>query len=317
MTEKNLTVVDSKPLTVAEIKAQVNLIQKVMKDIMKEGEHYGNIPGCDKPSLWKSGAEKIATTFRISVDTEKIERIVTDDCVKFIVTARATHGDKFLGSATGTCSSNEEKYKWRKPACPEEWDDYPEDRKREKWIKEKWDNRTGKKVAAHKIKQIRTEPDDLENTILQMADKRAYVACVRKVTAASDVFTQDIEDLPEGMEAPEGTRQSDIKRPVPKKGNGRDNVETSDDGVTDRHPGQQRKPGPQQQKKQPSRVPGIISDKQLKRLLAIAYANGYTDDDVDLYIEWQYPDINGKENIPYQVYNEIVSNFEKGKGQNG
>jgi hypothetical protein len=54
----------------------------------------------------------------------------------------------------------------------------------------KRDGRTEKK------KQVRTNPADVANTILKMAKKRAQVDAVITATAASDIFTQDIEDLP-------------------------------------------------------------------------------------------------------------------------
>jgi hypothetical protein len=39
-----------------EIRSQVNQIQNMMKFVLKEGEHYGIIPGVQKPSLMQSGA---------------------------------------------------------------------------------------------------------------------------------------------------------------------------------------------------------------------------------------------------------------------
>jgi len=182
---------ESRALTARDIREQVNLIQEVMKAVMKNGVHYGVIPGCPKPSLFKAGAEKIAATFRIAVKSE-VEDLSTDDEKHYRVTCSgfSTTG-AVLGSAVGECSSNEEKFRWRSPVCDEEFEETDSDRKREKWVK------GFKGAPAYKKKQIRTEPSDLANTILQLADKRAYVAVVRKITAASDVFTQDIEDLPE------------------------------------------------------------------------------------------------------------------------
>jgi hypothetical protein len=184
--EQGLTTI----LTAKDMRQHVNLIQEVMKAVMKDGVHYGIIPGCQKPSLYKPGAEKIASTFRIAV-TSDVEDLSNSDEKRYRVTCTAYGIDgNRLGSSVGECSSNEEKYRWRKPVCEQEFEEADIDRKREKWIKTKDGN-------GMKIKQLRTEPSDLANTILQMADKRAYVAIVRKVTAASDVFTQDIEDLPE------------------------------------------------------------------------------------------------------------------------
>jgi hypothetical protein len=72
--------------------------------------------------------------------------------------------------------------------CDEEFDDTPENRRRIKYAKYQ-----GK---VEKKKQIRTNPADVSNTVLKMAKKRGLIDAVLTVTAASDLFTQDIEDLP-------------------------------------------------------------------------------------------------------------------------
>ena len=48
------------PLTATDMRRRVNLIQEVMKAVMKEGVHYGKVPGCgDKPTLLKPGVKFI------------------------------------------------------------------------------------------------------------------------------------------------------------------------------------------------------------------------------------------------------------------
>lgn len=187
--------------TAVEIRAQVNLIQEVMRAVMKENTHYGIIPGCQKPSLWKPGAEVLFATFRVSVDPT-VEDLSTRDEARFRVTARgvSNHGVP-LGSAVGEASSDEEKYKWREVVCLEEWEGTPEDRRRLKWKRGN--------PRAYSIQQVRTSIADCRNTILKMAVKRAYVALALQVTAASDIFTQDIEDIPEEA------RENDEGAPVP------------------------------------------------------------------------------------------------------
>jgi len=180
-----------RPVPILQLKEQVGIIQKVMKEIMQEGTHYGVIPGCKQPSLYKAGAEKIAVTFRLSVVPVIIEDLSTPDCVRYRVTSECRTPDgRVIGAAAGEASSHEEKYRWRKPICNEEFNETSDHLKREKWVAG-WKNEPAKK-----IKQIQTDPATQANTILQMADKRSYVACVRRCTAASDVFTQDIQDLP-------------------------------------------------------------------------------------------------------------------------
>ncbi len=145
-------------------------------------------------------------TFRIAAMEPKIEDLSTSDAIRYRATRPgiAINSGVPVGAGIGECSSDEEKYKWRKPVCDEEFAETPEDRKREVW--KKYDGK------ATKIKQIRTNPADVANTVLKMADKRAYVALALQVTAASDIFTQDIEDLP--AEIAEGLEGEPAKPPI-------------------------------------------------------------------------------------------------------
>lgn len=203
--------VEGRTYRAMEIRAHVNLIQEVMKAVMVKDVHYGIIPGTPKPSLYKPGAEKLLVTFRIAPDSI-VEDLSTEDCARYRVKVIGTSilTGIVVGSGMGECSSDEEKYKWRKPVCNEEWEEMPVDRRREVW----------KRVQGkpEKVKQIRTSPADVRNTVLKMADKRAYVALALKTTAASDIFDQDIEDIPEEMrqEGQEPTRPP-IQQPKPKQ----------------------------------------------------------------------------------------------------
>lgn len=177
--------------TALEIRSQVNRIQQVMKEVMQDGQHYGVIPGCgNKPSLLKPGAEKLMMTFRLAVDPE-VEDLSDSQVRRYRVRTRVTSqtSGMFLGSGIGECSSEEEKYAWREAVCQEEWDATDPSLRREKW----------KKGNTQPIYQVHTNPADVANTILKMAKKRSLVDAVLTVTGASDIFTQDVEDLPEEM----------------------------------------------------------------------------------------------------------------------
>jgi hypothetical protein len=178
------------PQSISDIKANIKTIQTVMTSVMKDGEHYGVVPGCgDKKVLLKPGAEKIMATFRIA-PTFIVEDLSTSDECRYRVTATGAYSPTgtFLGQGVGECSTNEEKYKWRSAVCDEEFEDAPENRRRVKWKK------GGYGKPAYKVKQVREDHADKANTVLKMAVKRALVAMVLIVTAASDIFTQDLED---------------------------------------------------------------------------------------------------------------------------
>lgn len=186
--------------SLVEIRERVNLVQEVMRGIMKVNTHYGTIPGTPKPTLYKPGAEVLCVTFRIAQKYEIID-LSDEFTARFRVTCVGRHqvSDIVLGEGVGECSSAEEKYKWRAAVCAEEFDLTPERMRRVKFAK--WKGNVEKKI------QVRTEAADLSNTVLKMACKRAMIAMTLNVTAASDIFTQDIEDLPEELRPDEPYEQ--------------------------------------------------------------------------------------------------------------
>ncbi len=186
-----------------DIRQRVNLVQEVMQSIMIKDTHYGTIPGTQKPTLYKPGAEVLCVTFRVAQEY-KIEDLSTDTVARYRVTCNGIHQptSMFLGSGVGECSSAEEKYKWRAAVNAQEFDATPENLRRDKFFK------NGSKAT-----QVRTESADLANTVLKMACKRAMVAMTLNTTAASDIFTQDIEDLPEDLRG-----MNEGSQPPPQKG---------------------------------------------------------------------------------------------------
>ena len=179
--------------TADEIKAQVRRIQEVMQAVMKKDTHYGVIPGTPKPTLYKAGSEVLLSTFRVAVEPE-VDDLSTSDEIRYRVRAVGRHQTTgiIVGIGVGECSSSEEKYKWRDAICDEEFNATDDDRRRIKYQR---------KQAGHYCRyQVRTEPSDVANTVLKMAKKRAQIDMTLTALAASDIFTQDAEDLPDGMQ---------------------------------------------------------------------------------------------------------------------
>ncbi|KKK45822.1 hypothetical protein LCGC14_3164830, partial [marine sediment metagenome] len=147
--------------------------------------------GCgDKKTLLKPGAEKLLSTFKIANDPE-VEDLSGEDEIRYRVKCRLTSMEtgRFLGTGIGECSSEEEKYKWKKAVCNEEWEETDPSRRREKWFKGYGNNKP------YQVKQIRTNPADVANTVLKMGKKRSLIDGTLTVTAASDIFAQDLEDV--------------------------------------------------------------------------------------------------------------------------
>ena len=200
------------PLTVQQVLLHVSLIQQIMRAAMKEGEHYGRIPGCgDKPTLLKPGAEKLCLTFRLAptyeVEERQLERGHREYRVTVTLTSIMTHAN--IGQGVGACTTLENKFRFRagvaeptdKPVPRAYWDVRQDDpAKAQELIGGK--GFTVKKVdgqgwmVAKGGEKVETDnPADHYNTVLKMAKKRALVDAVLTTTAASDIFTQDLEDI--------------------------------------------------------------------------------------------------------------------------
>jgi hypothetical protein len=200
----------STALSIVELTSQVQLIQEAMATVMKENEHYGVIPGTNKPTLLKSGAEKLGLLFRLVPRYQIREEHDTGGHYTVTVTCELEHAPTgtFAGSGLGRCSTLESKYAWRtgKAACPKCGGELGFSRKTSTWFCPKGKGGCG---AGYKKEQIVApervpNPDlpDVHNTVLKMACKRAHVAATLSATAASDIFTQDLEDSFGGSHEP-------------------------------------------------------------------------------------------------------------------
>lgn len=181
-------VADAGRMGVTEVLAHVSAVQHVMRAVMKEEVHFGRIPGTDKPTLYKQGAEVLCLSFKIA-PRYRVEDLGTADTARFRVTCEGIHSPTgtVMGEGLGECSGAEEKYRWRKAVCAEEFEATPEGLRRIKF---------GRKQGGHyTVNQVRVEAADVANTILKMAKKRALIDMVLTVTAAGDMFSQDLEDL--------------------------------------------------------------------------------------------------------------------------
>ena len=205
-------------MTVQQVLGQVALIQQIMGAAMKDGEHYGKIPGCgDKPTLLKPGAEKLCLTFRLAPTYDVDERTVDRGHREYRVqcTLSSILTSAFIGQGVGICSTMEGKYRFRqgaaeptdKPVPRAYWDIRQEDPAKAqeliggKGFTVKKVEGKGWMIAKGAEKVENDNPADHYNTVLKMAKKRALVDAVLTATAASDIFTQDLEDITANLAA--------------------------------------------------------------------------------------------------------------------
>jgi len=220
-------------MPVGQLLAQLAAVQECMKFAMVKDKHYGVIPGCgDKPSLYKEGAEKLAFMFRLApsftIDERQLERGHRE--YRVTCTMRQIGTNIFLGEGVGSASSMEGK--WRFRTGPQKLTDKPVPR-------EYWDTKRDNPTAAQALigkgnsakkgpdgnwyiaegggeKVEHDNPADLYNTVLKMAKKRAHIDAILTCTAASDCFSQDLEDILDASDFIEAqiVEKAEVKRPI-------------------------------------------------------------------------------------------------------
>lgn len=205
------------------------IIKRVIDELMKDGVHYGTIPGSDRPSLKQPGADLLIDVFQLRI-TYTIEVAIEDfdgaehGGVPFFYyrirgTATNANGD-FVAEGLGSCHLWESKYKWRKgervcPACQK-----PNIRKSSAergggWYCWRKTDGCGAEFAAndpaitsqHVDRVINPDLLDNTNAVLKIAVKRCKIGTVINATGVSDEFTQDVDE-----EQPEDTDTT----PLPK-----------------------------------------------------------------------------------------------------
>lgn len=220
-------VAETTPKSVDEIVGQVRLIQDVMANVMKEGEHYGVIPGTgNKPSLLQPGAQILALTFRLRPEsTQEVFELGNGHREYRTHIKMYGPGGDYLGDGRGEASTMETKWRYRSGPVVETGRPVPQNY---------WNMRNsdpaqatqllgGKGFAVSKVDGVwqivekgeRVEhdnPADYYNTCTKMSYKRALVHATINVTASSDMFTQDAEDLPKAA-----TVAADQPTAAPKK----------------------------------------------------------------------------------------------------
>lgn len=217
---------------VPDLLAQHAKIHEAMSQAMTEGTHYGVIPGTKNPSLLKPGAQTLCVLFRLAPSFRTERTFHEDGHLTVVSSCTLTHipTGMVVAGGDGLCSTRESRYAYRKtkracPVCSEEQiqkskfapkaGDYEGATTADPpgwycWKKEGGCGANFRHDDERIVGQIEGRGDnpdlaDVWNTVLKMANKRALVDAVINGTAASDVFTQDMEDAGAGGSAAGGT----------------------------------------------------------------------------------------------------------------
>jgi hypothetical protein len=167
----------SLPVTREDVQALQNqrqLLKDFVQSQLTQDVDYGIVPGTQKNTLYKPGAEKLARLFGLGIRVKLIDKELDrkDNFAIFTYQAEAyllNRDNVVIAQCEGSCNSQEKKYR---------------ERNIYKWV-------NGKKET------VGTEPVpvcDILNTLQKMSQKRAMVGAVILAVAGSDFFSPDIDD---------------------------------------------------------------------------------------------------------------------------
>lgn len=196
MEEKNLTTTGDLEINLEQVREGLNKIkqfQAVVKELTKEGSDYGVIPGTEKPTLLKPGAEKIAKLMNLSDSYEIMDKREDYKEPLFAYTIRCSlkniKSGNLISEGIGQCNSLESKYRYR-------WifdNDIPKGMSKETLKSKKIFSK--KKQREYNLYRINNDEIFSQiNTVLKMAKKRALVDAVLSAARLSEVFTQDLDE---------------------------------------------------------------------------------------------------------------------------
>lgn len=185
-------------LKLADMKTKLGLVQRFFKEVMVKDQDYGIIPGTDKPTLLKPGAEKLCELYGYAPVIKQVEeeKNIETGFYRARVTVALIHrrSGTVVAEGVGEANTMEGRYRWR---WVPEWK-LPEGIDKTGLYSETRVDKNGKKYKMYRLEN--QDPWTLWNTVLKMAKKRGLIDATLSATRSSGLFTQDIEDLTEWVE---------------------------------------------------------------------------------------------------------------------
>lgn len=109
----NLAIIDT--VEIQQVQATMNKItqfQQVIQKTLHQGHDFGIIPGTDKPTLLKPGAEKILMMMGLRSEFEIVDstRDFEKGFFQYQVRCKLLRGDMIITEGLGACNTREKKY---------------------------------------------------------------------------------------------------------------------------------------------------------------------------------------------------------------
>jgi len=229
--------------TVANMVSTYNQMADFVREVLRENVDFGVVPGTDKPTLLKPGAEKLNRFFGLRPSFDEVDRIEDwsgkehDGEPFFYYRYRCNlwRGELKMADAEGSANSWEKKHRYRQaervcPSCGKpaiKRSKYPPRGNSEAepgWYCYAKIGGCGseypvsdQRITSQQLGSVRN-PDicDAVNTLQKMAQKRAFVAATLIACNGSEYFTQDVEDLSFGSSPVGEVVEGEIVKDQPK-----------------------------------------------------------------------------------------------------
>ena len=109
----NIAIIDT--VEVAQVEAtmkKISQFQKVVQSTLHQNHDYGIVPGTDKPTLLKPGAEKILMMMGLQSEFEIVDstRDFEKGFFQYQVRCKLFRGDMLITEGLGSCNTRERKY---------------------------------------------------------------------------------------------------------------------------------------------------------------------------------------------------------------
>jgi hypothetical protein len=203
-------------LSIQQAVERFNAVVEFVRTVMREGVDYGRIPGTEKATLLKPGAEKLCTLFGLTSRFEILRSIEDwtgeshngEPFFYYLYRCRLRRGSLVIAEGDGSCNSWEQKYRYRQahrrcPACSHPAIIQGKEEYGGGWVCFRKRGGCGAKFAIDD-ESITNQPAgrvtneniaDQVNTIQKIAQKRALIAAALLAVNGSEFFTQDSEDF--------------------------------------------------------------------------------------------------------------------------
>lgn len=267
----------------SEMKQKLDLVQKFFKDVMVKDVDYGVIPGTQKPSLYKPGAEKLCElyNFAIVIAEKDEEKDLQTGYYRAKLVIRLVHRGTGALVAEGTGEANvyESKYRWR-------WvyeRDLPKGIDKESLVCKEFEGKNGGTYKRYRVENA--DLFDQWNTVLKMAKKRALVDATLSATRSSGIFSQAEDELDAWIEgeAEDAPEQPHAQSQQPRQQQQRQGAQSRPDNSRN-----------SSQNRGPANPNAPASEAQVKAIFGAGKGKGLSNDDIkEIVLRQTGKEVNG------------------------